>query len=245
MNLPRVKGVIRRRLLVNFRVDPEVMSRHLPRGLTPKLKGGCAIAGICLIRLEQIRLPTLPLPIGLSSENAAHRIAVVAPDGADAVYVPRRDSDSWLNHLVGGRLFPGLHHRARFKVDDDGSHVRLMMKSVDAAVSVEVVGSQCPKMPDKSVFGSVDEASNFFEAGSVGYSATRDPERYDALVLETENWCVHPLDVSIVRSSYFEDREAFPSDSATFDHALVMRDVQHEWRSAPEYRVVSTIERAS
>jgi hypothetical protein len=37
---------------------------------------GMGIAGICLIRLKQIRPRSLPALLGLSSENAAHRIAV-------------------------------------------------------------------------------------------------------------------------------------------------------------------------
>lgn len=239
MNVPRVKGLIRRRLLVNFRVDPGVISRHLPQGLEPKLKRGHAVAGICLIRLEQIRLPLLPLPFGWSSENAAHRIAVVSSDGADAVYIPRRDSDSWVSHVVGGRFFPGQHHRARFSVVDDGHRVHFRMRSVDGTVFVEVVGKQWPKMPQSSVFDSVVEASEFFEAGSLGYSATRDPERFDALVLATEDWHVEPLEVSEVTSSYFEDRQLFPAGSVEFDHALVMRDLQHEWHSAPDYCIAS------
>ena len=30
MRLPKVHGTIKRRLLVNFPIDPEVMQRHLP-----------------------------------------------------------------------------------------------------------------------------------------------------------------------------------------------------------------------
>ena len=52
MRLPRVHGVIRRRLLVNFRLDPDVAQRQLPASFHPKLHDGHAVAGICLIRLE-------------------------------------------------------------------------------------------------------------------------------------------------------------------------------------------------
>ena len=34
MQVPKVHGVIRRRLLVNFRVESAVMQRHLIKGLT-------------------------------------------------------------------------------------------------------------------------------------------------------------------------------------------------------------------
>ena len=76
MRLPVIQGTIGRRILANFRVDPEVMQRELPARFRPKLQAGHAIAGICLIRLEHVRPRTMPEIVGLSSENAAHRVAV-------------------------------------------------------------------------------------------------------------------------------------------------------------------------
>ena len=76
MRIPVIKGVIKRRLLVNFRADPVVVQRLLPAPFRPKLHGAHSLVGICLIRLEQIRPAGLPGLLGLSSENAAHRIAV-------------------------------------------------------------------------------------------------------------------------------------------------------------------------
>jgi len=43
VKLPVIQGVIRRRLLVNFRVDPQVMQSHLPARFRPKLHAGSAI----------------------------------------------------------------------------------------------------------------------------------------------------------------------------------------------------------
>src|SRR5271166_5258662 len=34
----------------------------------------------------------------------------------EGVYVPRRDSNSWLNAPAGGRIFPAIHHHARFTI---------------------------------------------------------------------------------------------------------------------------------
>jgi hypothetical protein len=61
---------------VNFRVDPRVMQVQLPSRFRPKLHQSHAIAGICLIRLEAVRPRLVPQFLGVSSENAAHRIAV-------------------------------------------------------------------------------------------------------------------------------------------------------------------------
>ncbi len=236
MRIPVIKGVIRRRLLVNFRADPAAVQRMLPHPFRPKLHAGHALVGICLIRLEQIRPSGLPGLLGVSSENAAHRVAVEwrEPDGAlrEGVFIPRRDTSSVLNRLVGGRLFPGEHHPARFLVEDTGSHISLSMQSLDGAVDLSVVGDDAPSLPRTSCFASLAEASAFFEGGSLGYSATRDGERLDGLVLRTLEWRVHPFSVAEVRSSYFSDEGRFPRGSVEFDHALVMRDVAHEWHGA-------------
>jgi len=233
MRLPVIQGLIRRRLLVNFRVDAEVMSRFLPAPFRPKLHGGYAIAGICLIRLEQIRPAWLPRACGISSENAAHRIAVLwdDPTGAtrEGVFIPRRDTGSWLNHLTGGRIFPGEHHLAKFTVTDDGSHISMAICSRDGAMALQLRAHESESLPESSCFASLAETSAFFEGGSVGYSVTRDCCRFDGIRLETSSWQVRPLTVEHVESSFFADESALPAGSATFDHALIMRDIPHQW----------------
>ena len=60
MRLPEMQGEIERRLLVNYRVDPEVMARVLPQPFRPQLVGDAAVAGICLIRLGHLRPSRVP-----------------------------------------------------------------------------------------------------------------------------------------------------------------------------------------
>lgn len=240
MRLPKVHGLIKRRLLVNFRVAPDVIRRQLPASFTPKVHDGWAIAGICLIRLEEIRPNGFPRLLGLSSENAAHRIAVRWDDRTglhEGVYIPRRDTGSIISHLAGGRLFPGEHQRAVFQVRDDGERVDLHMRSVDGAAEVRVVGRTAAALPSTSCFQSLSEASGFFEPGSVGYSATASGQRLDGIVLKTHEWSVAPLAVEEVYSSYFANSNLFPAGSVTFDCALVMRNISHEWRSASDMYV--------
>ena len=61
----------------------------------------------------------LPGAFGVSSENAAHRVAVLWNDETgverEGVFIPRRDTDSVINRLAGGRLFPGRHDAPRFR----------------------------------------------------------------------------------------------------------------------------------
>jgi hypothetical protein len=237
IQMPTVRGLIRRRILVNFRVDSAVMQRQLPPPFRPKLLAGEALAGICLIRLEQLRPRFVPLPVGLWSENAAHRVAVEweDPDGRTrhGVYVPRRDSSSPVNQLLGGRLFPGEHQKARFSIHETAEVIQLAMQSTDGRVAVELRARSADALPPTSRFPSLEAASGFFAAGSVGYSARRRGGDFEGLRLATLAWVVEPLAVDHVYSSYFADQRLFPPGTVAFDCALRMRDIPHEWHSVP------------
>ena len=237
MKLPVIQGVIRRRILANFRVDPEVMQQQLPARFRPKLQRGYAVAGICLIRLEHIRPRFVPESIGLNSENAAHRVAVLWDEGGvrrEGVFISRRDTNSQLNHLLGGRIFPGEHHQSSFRVAESESEISISLESTDSTVAVQIEWTTAKALPRNSIFSSLAEASAFFEAGSIGYSVTHDPNRLDGLNLKTEQWQVEPLEVRKVKSSYFSDETKFPAGSIEFDHALLMKNVAHEWHSAED-----------
>lgn len=238
MKIPVLKGTIRRRILVNFRADPAVVQARLPAPFRPKLHNGEAIIGVCLIRLENIRPASCAAGVGFSSENAAHRMAVLWDDEGgvtrEGVFIPRRDTGSPLNHLTGGRLFPGQHELADFRVCQTETDIDFQMNSRDGEVEVRVVGEIGTELPPNSGFASLAEASAFFEGGCVGYSVRRDSERLDAMLLKTYKWHVETLQVSEVFSSYYSNESLFPPGSVVFDHALIMRDIEHEWHSAQE-----------
>lgn len=223
---------------MNFRIDPAVIQQHLPKPFRPKLQKGYAIAGICLIKLEHIRPKGIPTILGISSENAAHRIAVIWEDEdgvlREGVFIPRRDTDSLINTLAGGRLFPGEHNRASFCVSELQDNIDVEVSSDDGVVNIKMSGSVSDHMPPGSVFSNLQEASDFFESGSVGYSVTGNQNRLDGLTLRTQNWKVQPLSVNAVCSSYFSDPNKFPIGSVQFDCALLMKNLLHEWHGADD-----------
>ena len=242
MKLPKINGIIARRLLLNYRIAPDAVRGILPERFRPKLVGGFAIGGICLIRLVEIRPKGLPKFLGISSENSAHRIAVEWEDDAGkpcaGVYVPRRDTDSRLNALTGGRIFPGVQHFSRFMVSDANGRISLQVHPEGMAEPlVDIAVSETKDFPESSIFGSLDVSSKFFEAGCIGYSSRPDSCILDGMMLCVKQWQVKPLKVEHIRSAYFDDREHFPQGSIEFDHALLMRDISHEWRALPEMTV--------
>lgn len=232
MRIPVIRGLIDRRILVNYRMQPDVLARLLPTPFRPKLVNGCGMAGVCLIRLKHIRPKFVPAFLGISSENAAHRIAVEWDDGGEtkeAVFVPRRDTSSKINTLLGGRLFPGIHSHATFQVQEHNDHFRVELTSDDQHTHLLVEGDAATELPPTSVFGSLAEASSFFERGSLGYSVTTKPGQFDGLELRSFNWQVRSLNITNVESSFFEDRKLFPHGSVDFDCALLMQGIEHEW----------------
>lgn len=233
-HLPVVSGIIERRMLVNFRCEPDMLARLLPPPFRPKLVSGWGMAGICLIRLGGIRPAFLPAFGGLTSENAAHRIAVEwDEDGAtrEGVFIPRRDTNASLNRLVGGKVFPGIHHAAKFEINETENHFKLEMQSEDGEAFVRVAARVIDGMPGGSVFNSLAEASDFFHGGALGWSARPMHGEFDGLELVCREWRMEPLAVEHVASSLFGNTELFPSGSAKFDSAFLMRGIAHEWQA--------------
>jgi hypothetical protein len=237
MRIPAMRGVIDRRILVNYHVEPRVLAALLPAPFRPKLIHGVGMVGICLIQLKHVRPAWLPSWLGISSENAALRTAVEWEEGGslhEGVFVRRRDTNSRLNALAGGRLFPGIHHHATFAVRESSDRFEVALASTDGVTTMSVRGHRTDRLPKTSVFATLEEASAFFQAGSLGYSTTADPARFDGLELRCRTWHVEPLEVDVVRSSFFEDVALFPKGSIEFDCALLMSSIEHEWHGRPD-----------
>lgn len=231
MKIPIIQGLIDRRVLVNFTVEPDVIQKIIPGPFRPKIYKEKAIVGICLIRLKHIRPKGFPNFVGISSENGAHRIAVEWTENGEiqeGVFIPRRDTSSYLNSFAGGRIFPGKHFHAKFDVKEKSGHYHIAFKSSDGT-TISVDGNKTDKLNSNSIFDNLDEASKFFENGDLGYSPNQD--NFDGLLLKTFNWKIEPLIVTAVQSSFFEDESIFPKGSVQFDNALLMTQIKHEWHS--------------
>ncbi|WP_156309458.1 DUF2071 domain-containing protein [Sphingobacterium endophyticum] len=232
MKIPNIHGFIDRRMLINYIADPEIVAKLIPKPFTPKLYADKAIVGICLIRLKKIKPKGFPDFMGVNSENAAHRFAVewIDEDGSkkEGVYIPRRDTNLRLNSIIGGRLFPGKHDYAKFNVQESNRKYHLDFLSLDQT-SISVDAEISNSLNADSVFNDLKTVSDFFSNGSVGYSP--NGKKFDGLKLETYNWEVKPLRVKEVRSSFFDDKTKFPEGSIKFDNAILMENIEHEWKS--------------
>ncbi len=228
----RLDAMIRRRLLLNYRADPEVVARMLPAPFRPQVHRGCAVVGICLLRMVHARPAGLPGAVGFGSENAAHRIAVGWDDAGGprtGLFMPRLDSASRLNVAAGGRFFPGVQHRAEFDVAERSGRLRVAYATSDGSTAVDVEVGMAPTLTGSTLFDDTDDASEFFRLGAAGYSAGRGPDEFEGLELVTSQWRVDPCVVDRAASSFYDDRDVFPAGSIELDSALLMREVPVRW----------------
>jgi hypothetical protein len=229
MKLPVIHGFIDRRILINFTANPVDVAKIIPAPFRPKIYKGKAIVGICLIRLQKIKPKGFPDFLGISSENGAHRIAVEwEEDGQtkEGVYIPRRDTSLRLNAIVGGRIFPGKHYIAKFNVKEINDTYHIDFTSSDNTI-ISIDAKKATSFATNSIFETIENTSNFFEKGDTGYSPNGN--KFEGLKLQAYTWKVAPLDISEVRSSFFENEIIFPKGSVTFDNALLMTKIEHEW----------------
>jgi hypothetical protein len=207
---------MQRRILVNYRMEPGALAAMLPAPFRPVLVQGYGVA------------------VGLTSENAAHRVAVEwdTPGGPTlGVYVARRDTSSRLTTLAGGRLVPGYQHAATFRVAEGNGSYRVQVESRDGQVRIAVAAHVAKGVMDGSVFANVDEASAFFRCAPVAYAPTPTSGVFDGLELRTRGSDIRPLHVDAVASSFFADAGRF--GRVELDSAFLMSGLDTAWRPMP------------
>ena len=173
----------------------------------------------------------MPASLGVTTENAAHRIAVEWRENGlwrSGVYVPRRNTDSRLTEVLGGRVFPGQHQRARFEIEETDERVRVAFTAKGGATWVDAEVRRARELPDSKLFADLQTASAFFQSSPTAWSPRRD-DTLEAVSLHTAAWSIEAAEPVRVRSSFFDDDTRFPAGSLTLDSAMLMLDVPVRW----------------
>ena len=242
--LPILEGIIARRVLLNFRADPQIVQAMLPKPFLVDLHRGASMVGICLIRLEGLRPRGLPSRIGISSENVAHRVAVCYPHDGEiktGVFIWRRETDQKLVQMLGGRLFPGVHHGARFNAEEHEDRIKMEVKSGNGGADVRFSAQDSPWRPTPA-FNSLQEASAFFKRDGCGFSCNLRGDQIEGMELKIAKWSPRAITVELEEAEFYENSKVFPKGSIEFDCGLIMRQVPHEWHGI---RNLAAIERVS
>jgi len=239
--LPVLEGIISRRILLNFRCDPATAQKLIPPPLEVETHRGFAIAGVCLIRLEQLRPKGLPKIVGVSSENMAHRIAIRFPteEGMKpGVFIWRRETDQKLVQMLGGRAFPGVHSAAQFHVSENAGQLTMEVRTEGGQTDVAFAAKYGTDWRPTPAFSDFPEVSEFFKMGDCGFSCSLRGDELEGMQLRTLRWEMSPLEVQLKHCVFFANNARFPSATVEFDCGLLMRGLPHEWHelnSVPEF----------
>ena len=121
---------------------------------------------------------------------------------------------------------PGWHQRARFTVSEHADRYRIHY--CGAGAEVTVAAHRAEQVMAGSVFGTVDEASAFFQGAPVGYAATPAAGVFDGVELTTDRWQMAPLQLDEVSSSLFHGPAFVP------DSAFLMAGIATTWCPQPD-----------
>jgi hypothetical protein len=223
-------GIMARRLLVNWRVPVDIATRVLPAGTRPKIIAGHAVAGLCWVRLQQLRPVGIPAPIGLSSENLAVRIAIEW-DGGTGALIFRRDTASRLLAFTAARSNFGHHHLGTFHAHDDGRTTRISASGFADGHTHDTAVSSIELAPNpESVFANLSAADAFFSGCSRGYSPGRTPGTFVGLCLHLHQWNFQQVRILSAHSSLID---SLFQGRAVLDSAFIMRNLRHTWTPMP------------
>lgn len=236
--LPLITGILDRRILLNYTLDPEYLAHFLPAPFKPRLYRGLGVGGVCMIRFAGLRPQWAPEFFGIDSENAAHRIAVEwEVDGKkfEGVYIPKRSTGSRFNYAVGGRIFPGVFQMSDFRSLESPPNYHLEIKGKkDPAPIVRFDGDVVDTLSKNSIFTNLDDASNFFAKGAIGYSLSKDRSHFQGMELKLLEWDIKPMKINEAFVWLFEKSKHFPPGTSKLDSAMLMRGLRHEWHKIPE-----------
>ncbi len=232
--LTQVQGMIARRILLNYWLDPAVARKLVPEPLEPTLLNGFAVAGICLIRLEQMRPHGLPARLGIDSENMAHRIAVRYPSGGamkEGVHILRRDTDSTFASRLGGILFPGTFRDAEFRVTEADDALDLEVLTEDGSADVRFRAALGASWKWTLLFARLADVRGFFQRADCGFEYTRGGDALEGMRLNQQRWEMTPVALDGLHSAFYADEQRFPRGSVGFDSAVIMRGIPHYWQT--------------
>lgn len=236
--LPVIRGILDRRILLNYSLDPDYLKKFLPKPFRPRLYNGVGIGGVCMIRFSGLRPNLVPSFMGLDSENAAHRIAVEWESNGkkfEGVFIPKRNTASRFNYLTGGKIFPGIFQMSEFVVNEQNDRYQLEILSKHVSESmVKFDGETSAQLSEKSIFSNLESVSDFFAKGAIGYSLSADKSYFQGMELRLLEWDIKPMKINHASVKLFENCPTFPVGTAKLDSAMLMRNLQHEWHRIPE-----------
>jgi uncharacterized protein YqjF (DUF2071 family) len=229
-----MRTVFRSCFLVNFAVDPHVMSRLLPPSIAPDLHRGESYLSIVIACLERMRPAFVPRGLGISFNQVVYRV-VVRCNGERGVYFLRSDADSRLMCWGGNLLTFFRFHRARIASRQEGSrfHFDLLTAAGDGADihATYDLARAGEILPAASRFATLAEAKEFLVELYTAFAVDAEPPQVRCVHIERGDWDVRVVPDLRARYQFLQSGPLFSTQTTRLDSIFYVQDLPYYWHT--------------
>jgi uncharacterized protein YqjF (DUF2071 family) len=225
-----MRGMVRRRFLINYPVDPSLLEPFLPPGGQLSRHQGKAWFSDCFVHVSHMRPSIVPSALGLSFRCLIHRTRAVLPfpDGKnrEAVLVLDPSIDSRLLGVVGTSMTGVPFKRRPIEFVTDGSAWRIAVREGTNVIYEVMIraASFRTEMPANSPFTSLSEADDFLLGVSYGGSWDREDSTLQVLAETHDPWQAQAGTCDVRRNAFLK---RLGIDTPRADHVITMVDCPH------------------
>jgi uncharacterized protein YqjF (DUF2071 family) len=225
-----MQGMVRRRFLINYPVEPSLLAPFVPPGGELSLHQGKAWLSDCFVHITGMRPTGVPQALGVSFHYLIHRTRarLPFPDGKkrEAVLVLDPTIDSRLLATFGAAATGVPFKRRPIEFVTDGSAWRLGVRDgKDLIFEAMIRGSSFgTDMPTNSPFSSLSQADEFLLGVSYGGSWNPEAGTLHVLAETHEPWRAQVGTCDTRRNAFLE---GLGIESPRADHVITMVDCPH------------------
>ena len=229
-SIPRtVVAHMRERYIVNFRLKPEALARHLPvPWLQPQVVNGWSALSFCILKLNDLTLWPIPSIFGFSTLSCAYRVGVIDMSGdapEPSVYVTDRNADLPVvirtAPLLLADAIPAL--KGHVRTGHGGTSISLTYMDGQPLFSGEM--TTVPAF-SSSVFGTLDDFAAFIKAGVSSYTPSVLPDALARVDLYKEDVEYRPLQAKVEVNSL---DGVWPDAGLEYDSAVFASGAKYMW----------------
>lgn len=223
-------GVVRRRFLISYPVQPSLLAQFVPPGGELSLYNGMAWVSACFVDLADMRPSFVPRGLGSQFLYLIHRTRarLPYPDGElrESVLVLEPNMNKPLLARLG-RASTGVNFRVRdFAFEETVGGWTLRMSDGNTVLFEAGIArtSICDRLPEQSKFEDVKAADDFLLGVAYGGEWNHDSGRLRLLAETHEPWKTY---VGACETKRYAFLEALDAAQPQADHVITMTDIPH------------------
>lgn len=230
-HIPRtIVAQMRERFIINFRLRPESLARHLPvRWLEPQVVNGWSALSFCILKLNDLTLWPIPSIFGFSTLSCAYRIGVMDLSGGrpePSVYVTDRNADLPLcirtAPLLLADAIPALKGTV---VTSQGGVTKVALTFMDGQPMFSAEITSAPAF-SSAVFADLNAFAEFIKAGVSSYTPSVLPDTLARVDLHKEDVEYRPLHA---RVDFNCMDGIWPDAGLEYDSAVFASGATYRW----------------